>query len=165
MTKPRRNLHFEAQTQPIMKIDHPCYECGATLSMRTHTKRTRVGRYKVDDASQMIPVCSNGHPELDVEQLAAYERRAAALVLSEVETVGGDEIRFARKALGLTQARLGALLEVAQETVSRWETGAENMSRVSRLALLAIVRDPGALDRLAKNEPARATEVLHVHAA
>lgn len=133
--------------------------------MRTFTKRTRVGHYKVDDGSQMAPVCLNGHPELDLEQRAAYERRAAALVLSEAETIGGDEIRFARKALGLTQARLGALLEVAQETVSRWETGAEPMSRVSRLALLAVVRDPSALARLAKNEPAGTTEVLRVHAA
>ncbi len=39
------------------------------------------------------------------------------------------------------------------------------MSRVSRLVLLAVVRDAGSLDRLAKNEPARIAEVLQVHAA
>ena len=97
--------------------------------------------------------------------MAEYERRAAVVVLSEVAEVGGAEIRFARKALGLTQARLAALLEVAPETVSRWETGAETMSRVSRLALLAVVRDPRGLARLEKDEPARPSEVLNVHAA
>jgi DNA-binding transcriptional regulator YiaG len=148
-----------------MSNKHPCVECGATLSQRTHVKRTRVGRYKVDDGSQALPVCANGHVELDLKQLAEYERRAAVVVLSEVENVGGAEIRFARKALGLTQARLAALLEVAPETVSRWETGSEIMSRVSRLALLAVVRDTAALARLEKNDPARAAEVLHVHAA
>jgi DNA-binding transcriptional regulator YiaG len=148
-----------------MNIDHPCVECGAKLGMASHIKRTRVGRYKVDDGSQLVPVCANGHAEIDLTALAEYERRAAVVVLSEAADVGGGEIRFARKALGLTQARLATLLDVAQETVSRWETGSETMSRVSRLALLAVVRDAGSLDRLAKNEPARIAEVLQVHAA
>jgi len=148
-----------------MNIDHPCVECGAKLSMRGHIKRTRVGRYKVDDNSQRVPVCTNGHAELDADQLAEYERRAAVVVLSEAGDVAGNEIRFARKSLGLTQVRLAALMEVAQETISRWETGSESMSRVSRLALLAVVCAAGSLDRLAKNEPARVAEVLHVHAA
>jgi hypothetical protein len=60
---------------------------------------------------------------------------------------------------------LAALLDVAPETVSRWEHDRETMSRVSRLALLAVVRDPEALARLEKNEPARTAEVLRVHAA
>ncbi len=148
-----------------MNNDHPCVECGAELAERTYVKRTRVGRYKVDDGSQFVPICANGHVEIDLKQLAEYERRAAVVVLSEAADVGGAEIRFARKALGLTQARLAALLDVAPETVSRWETGAEAMSRVSRLALLAVVRDADALARLATNEPARIAEVLHVHAA
>jgi DNA-binding transcriptional regulator YiaG len=148
-----------------MNVEHPCVECGATLSPQTYVKRTRVGRYKVEDSSQVVSACANGHPELDLKQLAEYERRAAVVVLSEAADVGGAEIRFARKALGLTQARIAGLLDVAPETVSRWETGSETMSRVSRLALLAVVRDARALDRLAKNEPARTAEVLRVHAA
>ena len=73
--------------------------------------------------------------------------------------------QLVRKSLGLTQVRLAALMEVAQETISRRETGSEYMSRVSRLALLAIGCAAGSLDRLAKNEPARVAEVLHVRAA
>jgi DNA-binding transcriptional regulator YiaG len=148
-----------------MSKDHLCEDCGEALCLRTYVRRTRVGRYKVDDGSQLVSVCANGHAELTLEQMAEYERRAAVVVLSEVAEVGGAEIRFARKALGLTQARLAALLEVAPETVSRWETGAETMSRVSRLALLAVVRDPRGLARLEKDEPARPSEVLNVHAA
>lgn len=148
-----------------MSIEHACLECGAPLSTRTYVKRTRVGRYKVDDPSQLVPVCTNGHAEIDLKQLAEYERRAAVVVLSEVAEVGGAEIRFARKALGLTQARLAGLLDVVPETVSRWETGSEVMSRVSRLALLAVVCDPDALARLEKNDLAKAAEVLQVHHA
>lgn len=142
-----------------------CHECGEPQTQRTHTVRTRVGRYKVDDSSRVLRVCSNGHADISLDELAEYERRAAVVVLSEAADIGGNEIRFARKALGLTQARLGTLLDVAPETVSRWETGSETISRVSRLALLAVVRDPGALDRLENNQPARPTEVLHIHAA
>jgi DNA-binding transcriptional regulator YiaG len=142
-----------------------CEECGKPLSLRTYVKRTRVGRYNVDDGSQVLAVCDNGHVEVELGQLAEYERRASVVVLSEAADIGGSEIRFARKALGLTQARLAKLLEVAPETVSRWETGAEPISRVSRLALLAVVRDPRGLARLEKDESAAPTEVLHVHAA
>ena len=148
-----------------MSKDHLCEDCGEPLSLKTYVKRTRVGRYKVDDGSQIVPVCAKGHAEIDLEQLTEYERRASVVVLSEAAEIGGDEIRFARKALGLTQARLANLLDVAPETVSRWETGVETMSRVSRLALLAVVRDPRALTRLDRDEPAKAAEVLQVHAA
>jgi DNA-binding transcriptional regulator YiaG len=145
-----------------MMVDHTCYECGAPLSVRHHTERTRVGRYTVEDASQRVVVCSNGHPELDLNQLAEYQRRAAIVVLAEAETIGGAEIKLARKALGLTQERLAALLDVRQETVSRWETGQDPFGRTARLALLAIVRDPEALERLIDHNPANANETLHV---
>ncbi|MGO8993683.1 MAG: helix-turn-helix domain-containing protein [Polyangiaceae bacterium] len=141
-----------------------CLECGAALTRRAYVKRTRVGRYKVDDGSHQAPVCAEGHAELSFDELAEYERRAAVVVLSEVSDIGGAEIRFARKSLGLTQARLAGLLEVAPETVSRWETGELPMSRVSRLALLAVVRDPGSLSRL-EEKPAKTSETLHVGAA
>jgi DNA-binding transcriptional regulator YiaG len=142
-------------------IDHTCHECSAPLSRRHHTERTKVGRYTVEDGSQQVVVCSNGHVELDLTQLAEYQRRAAAVVLAEAETIGGPEIKLARKSLGLTQGRLAGLLGVRQETVSRWETDQEPFGRTPRLALLAIVRDPEALERLDR-APAPANETLHV---
>ncbi len=148
-----------------MSHDHPCVECGAPLHRRGYVKRTRVGRYTVDDDSQTVPVCLHDHPELTIEDLAGYERRAAVVVLSEAAEIGGAEIRFARKSLGLTQARLAAVMDVAPETVSRWETDREVMSRVSRLALLAVVGGAAGLARFEANALARAAEVLHVHAA
>jgi hypothetical protein len=82
-----------------MSIDHPCVDCGAPLSLQALVQRTRVGRYKVDDGSLVVPVCADGHAELDLEQVAGYERRAAAVVLAEGASIGGGEVRFARKAL------------------------------------------------------------------
>jgi DNA-binding transcriptional regulator YiaG len=144
-----------------MNIDHACYECGAPLSVRQHVERTVVGRYKVDDGSQRVAVCTNGHPELDLDQLTEYARRASVVVLSEAGDIGGAEVKFARKSLGLTQAKLAALLGVRQETVSRWETGQEELGRTTQLAMLAVVRDAPALERL-ENNPAQVDETLLV---
>jgi len=146
--------------------DHHCYEegCGAPLALRSYTKRTKVGRYKVDDASCMLPVCENGHRELTLDAANEYERRAAVVVLSEAKEIGGEEIRAARRIVGLTQTELAKRLDVRQETVSRWENGHEPISRVSRLALLAVVIDAHALERL-DDAPAPVAEVLRVHAA
>jgi DNA-binding transcriptional regulator YiaG len=141
---------------------HPCDECGAAVGPGKPVRRTRVGRYKVDDDSQALPVCANGHAEIDLTELAEYERRAAMVVLAQGADIGGDEIRFARKSLGITQARLARLLDVAPETVSRWETGSEVMSRVSRLALLAVVRDMAGLGRVERRDGARVGGVLRV---
>jgi DNA-binding transcriptional regulator YiaG len=139
---------------------HPCDECGAAVGPGRPVRRTRVGRYKVDDASRAGPVCANGHAAFDLEELAEYERRAAIVVLSQAADVGGDEIRFARKSLGFTQARLARWLDVAPETVSRWETGSETMSRVSRLALLAVARDVEGLASIEEGKGARAGATL-----
>ena len=136
------------------------------MHARAYVQRTRVGRYKVDDGSKMLPTCANGHVELSLDELAEYERRASAVVLAEAADIGPAEIRFARKSLGLTQARLAALMQVAPETVSRWESSNDppTISRVSRLALLAIVQGSHSLARL-DDQPARTAEVLKVHAA
>lgn len=143
---------------------HPCLECGEPLTVRAHKERTRVGRYTVEDDSTHAPVCPNGHAEVSLEELAGFERRAAVVVLSEAAGIGGAEIRFARKAMGLTGVRLARLLEVQPETVSRWENDKDKILRVSRLALLAIVKDLPALERI-EREPAKASEVLHVRDA
>lgn len=90
-----------------MSHDHPCVECGAPLHWRGYVKRTRVGRHQVEDDSQTVPVCLHDHPELTIEDLAGYERRAAVVVLSEVAEIGGAEIRFGRLASVAGQLRLG----------------------------------------------------------
>jgi hypothetical protein len=37
-----------------MSKDHLCEDCGEALCLRTYVRRTRVGRYKVDDGSQLV---------------------------------------------------------------------------------------------------------------
>jgi DNA-binding transcriptional regulator YiaG len=76
---------------------------------------------------------------LSLAVLAGYERRAAALVLRDGKHVNGTVIRYARKALGLRQTELAALLQCTSETLSRWENGAQQMKRAEQLALVALI--------------------------
>jgi DNA-binding transcriptional regulator YiaG len=128
----------------------------------TYTHTTKVGCWTVKDGGAMpARTMKDGTPVLSAEQLGAYEVRAAITVLSEVELVGGDELRFARKAMGLKQTDLAQHIGVTAETVSRWETGAEAFKRPIQLAVLCMLKEyqqsgrltppshsPGARDRV-----------------
>jgi hypothetical protein len=72
-----------------------------------HEHITRVGRCTVLDTVEATEALSGGSPGLTSEELARLERRAAITVLAEVQEVGGGELKFARKALDLSQAELG----------------------------------------------------------
>jgi DNA-binding transcriptional regulator YiaG len=76
---------------------------------------------------------------LSADQLGELERRAAITVLKDVELVNGDELKFARKVLGLRQTELGDFLGVGSETVSRWENGREEFKRAVQLAVLELL--------------------------
>lgn len=105
-----------------------------------YTHVTKIGRWTVTDGGA-IPARTmrDGTPVLSADQLSTLELRAANTVLRELELVSGVELRFVRKALGLRQRELAEHLDVAPETVSRWETGAESFKRPVHLALLALV--------------------------
>lgn len=105
-----------------------------------YTHETQVGRFRVIDAGLAAPrALRDGTRASSADELARLELRAASTVLHDVERVTGEELRFARKALGLRQLDLAALLDVRHETVSRWETGAEEFPRQSQLAVLALL--------------------------
>jgi DNA-binding XRE family transcriptional regulator len=109
-----------------------------------------VGRYEVTGEYEAVPLESlPGQWGIPSEEWGRLELQAASLVLSRSEGVGGSELRFARKALGLSQGDLGGLLGVALETVCRWETGEGDVSVVVRLAVLHLLdrlRSTGSLE-------------------
>jgi len=47
--------------------------------------------------------------------------RAIGRVLARKPRLNGQQLRYLRKELGLSQARLGNLLDVSEESVSLWE--------------------------------------------
>jgi DNA-binding transcriptional regulator YiaG len=103
-----------------------------------------------------------GSVSLSQDELAAYERRTARLVLTTAHNVGGEALKFARKALGLRQREMADLLETSEQQVSRWEHQ-EEVDRRLRLAVAALLdvaeRDQGGLADLGANE-SRTLEVV-----
>jgi DNA-binding XRE family transcriptional regulator len=95
-----------------------------------------VGRYRVVGEYEAVPIDDAGTLGMPSTELGRLELQAAIAVLSEAESIHGEELRFARKAMGLRQPDLAALLDVAAETVSRWETGTESIRRQTQLAVL-----------------------------
>jgi DNA-binding transcriptional regulator YiaG len=76
------------------------------------------------------------------------------------DLIHGEELRFARKAMGQRQPDLATLLDVATETVSRWETGTEPIRRQTQLAVLLYLehtaRHGAPVPLVAKNDNTRA---------
>jgi putative zinc finger/helix-turn-helix YgiT family protein len=128
------------------KLDVTCPICNSPMTLKSYTRETRVGRRVVRDGSMKAQQCERcGAVDLSEEQVAGYERRAARTVLLESDQVGGAEIRFARKALGLRQTDLAAALGCNPQQISRYEND-DKVDMWLRLAIAAL------LDRVERGE-------------
>lgn len=124
------------------------------MILKSYTRETRVGRRLVRDGSATALQCEHCNAiDLSEEQVAGYERRAARTVLLESSQVGGAEIRFARKALGLRQTDLAAALGCNAQQLSRYENddSVEMWLRLAIAALLDRIDRGESLDTLGKN--------------
>jgi DNA-binding transcriptional regulator YiaG len=116
------------------------------LTRKGYTHVTKVGRYRVTDATAMMRHDAQGNAILSHDELVGYERRAARVVLQDVKSVDGVILKFARKALELRQVDLAVLLGYRPEQICRYETNAEPIPRAVQLAvaeLLCIVEMHG----------------------
>ena len=105
-----------------------------------YVHKTKVGRYTITDAGvPHVRKLPDGREVLSSDQIKRLEHRAAITVLESVD-IGGQELRFARKALDISQVELGSLLGVSAETVSRWEQGNENFKRAVQLAVADLLK-------------------------
>ena len=86
--------------------------------------------------AETCPSC--GDVSLSGDELAGYERRAARLILTESERVGGNVLRYARAALGLRQRDLARILRRNEQQISRDEH-AEDLPMDLRLAVAELL--------------------------
>ncbi|MDX2054030.1 MAG: helix-turn-helix domain-containing protein [Polyangiaceae bacterium] len=119
-----------------------CPECGGLLSQRSLKRTIIVGASKVRDNGRFrVPMCAAcGYYELTQKQLSDSELSAALVVFCEASKVDGGALKYARKALGLTQSELGRELGVESETVSRWETGKMPITRMVQVAMAGLLK-------------------------
>lgn len=98
-----------------------------------------VGRYKVTGEYEATRIEHDNSWGISDAEWGRLEIAAARAVLAQAESINGDELKYARKAMGLRQPDLAALLEVATETVSRWENDKDPIRRQTQLAVLLLV--------------------------
>ena len=122
-----------------MTFREKCAECNGDLVTKGYTHSEKVGRYTVTDRATMVPQCVNcGAPRLSLDELEKYQLFAAKTVLCE-NKLEGSVVRYARKALGLTQKELGLLLDYQHETISKWENEKEPVTRAAASALIGLL--------------------------
>lgn len=99
-----------------------CPSCGEGLIDATCDERVVVAGLELTGAipCQRCEAC--GEMLVAGEALSRLELAAAA-ELARLGRRSGPALRFMRKALGYRAVELAALLDVAPETLSRWETG------------------------------------------
>jgi putative zinc finger/helix-turn-helix YgiT family protein len=130
-----------------------CYKCrGRGLETVDVPQHVDVGghRFTGKVAGRKCTRC--GEVLLDGPAVERFELLAAAR-MAKAGAANGEAFKFMRKAVGLRGADLASLLDVAAETVSRWETGSLPVERRALALLAAIVAEAAVgetetLDRL-----------------
>jgi len=116
-----------------------CVQCGSEMELKTEYVTDVLG-IRVTDGTGHVQTCPNcGAVDVTLEQAQRYEQRAAATVLAETAKPSGALLRYARRALDLTQVKLSAELGYSAEHVSRMESGAMPIQPAVRLALVALL--------------------------
>jgi putative zinc finger/helix-turn-helix YgiT family protein len=118
-----------------------CTNCGSERWTRGTTveKLTVDGRTYV--ANLNATVCSKCEEGLVAgDELEKFEV-AIAVDLAKTGARSGEAIKFMRKAIGLRATDLAGLLDIAPETLSRWETGDREAPRGDVATIGALVLD------------------------
>lgn len=120
-----------------------CDECGGeAFEHRTVEIPVQVGPHRVVDRSVRLPVCNEcGDVVIPADVHELVEQRAALVALTDTKTMTGSMLRFARKALGLTQVELAEKLATTGESISRWEREERPMDPVLRQAMRALLME------------------------
>jgi len=118
-----------------------CHECGETKPVAAdHEAKLTVGGRTYRATFPATRCASCGDVTFEGLYMQAFELGIAAHV-AQVGARSGEEFAFMRKTLGFSATELAELLEVARETVSRWERGHQPLERRAVAILSELVAD------------------------
>lgn len=89
-------------------------------------------------ACERCPGCGETYSDASAHEAFA---RSVARALIDAGEVNGAVFRYFRHTLGLTGAALANLLEVAPDTVSRWERGERDVDRLAWATVAGLILD------------------------
>jgi putative zinc finger/helix-turn-helix YgiT family protein len=117
-----------------------CPNCGA----QAHQKR---GNWPLDDwgvkgamllGTEIIRCAACGEEMPIIRGANRIQRTLAEAIVRKPYRLAGDEVRFLRKYIGVTQDEFARLLHVDKTTISKWETGDDPVGIQSDLLIRAI---------------------------
>ena len=125
----------EACGHKLVQKTLPRYEAGPILGMRSVIIENLPALVCVNRKCKAKSVIIDG---------ALIDRMHAALLLDVASRsrICGEEVRFIRKALELSQAELADRLGVHRVTVARWETGEIPLDGPTSIAVRALAAIP-----------------------
>jgi len=118
-----------------------CIECGTkmTESHGDHKYKELPGLVLRGVRLRHCPNC--GEDEVSIPRIEALHRVVALAIAAKPARLTDNEVRFLRKHLGWSRDDCAGIMDVAPETVSRWEHGRAPMSRMAeRFLRLAVIR-------------------------
>jgi DNA-binding transcriptional regulator YiaG len=127
-----------------------CLHCGTrTVNPVTEDYVTKTGydgkTYEVCVANAVIPSCSHCGRKVLTDSV---NRQISAALRAKLELLTPEEIKGNIETLGLSQKEVASRLGVAQETLSRWITGAVLQTRSNDRALRVFFYLPAARELL-----------------
>lgn len=118
-----------------------CFSCGESMVAGHENMPYDIGLpYQITLNGVVVHRCSGcDEYEVEIPKVEVLHREVALSVAHRRGRLAAGEIRFLRKSLGWSGRDFAERLEVAPETVSRWEHGALKMGERSELVLRMFV--------------------------
>jgi putative zinc finger/helix-turn-helix YgiT family protein len=118
-----------------------CLTCGVPMKGRKENYHyTESGLSYVVLADVEVRSCATcGAREVVIPGLDELHRAIARSIITQAAKLSAEQVRFLRKYLGWSQSDLAAHMAVQAETLSRWETGSQEMGPVADRLLRLLV--------------------------
>src|SRR5208337_31044 len=156
----RSRIRLRAAERPFPWVCPTCLGPNVRPIVKAYTAKVRHDGvdYSLNIPSLEIPTCGSCGEEVfsdNVDQQVNSALRAHLVLLTP------QQLRAARKALGLRQTELGRRLKIAPATICRWESGAQIQSRAMDNYMRLFFGIPAVREALAgdRQDPLRAIGV------
>lgn len=130
-----------------------CFNCKSTeLVAAEHEDRIEVSGHRFTRSLPVMRCTRCGEETTKGQDIEAFELEVAAELARHGE-LPADAFKYMRRTLGMKAAELAELLDVAPETISRWENDKQTIERRAAALLSSMVLDKvegrtSTLDRL-----------------
>ena len=153
-----------------MEGEMKCVRCGSTdvTAKRENFQYTASGLSNVVLEDVEVRYCTDcGDRAAAIPRIEELHRQIGLHLCTQGSRLAPEEIRFLRKMMDWTGAEFARRFGVAPETVSRWETGSQEMGSMAETLLRVwVVLGEDAkeiaievLEKIGEKEPARARPI------